>query len=341
MFDSLAPARLHDLHFCHDPERGLNAIIAIHSTRRGPALGGCRCLFYPDHKTAIDDAIALARGMSYKSAMAGLPLGGGKSVIILPRGKVDRELLFQSFGEFVESLGGRYITAMDSGTELTDLDQVARSTRHVVGTDSDGFDPSPLTARGVLAGIHAAARQRLDRDSLSGLTVAIQGAGHVGSALARQLAAEGAQLIIADIDPRRAQALAKELTAQTTDSVSITSVKCDVFSPCALGGVLTAETIAKLRCSIVAGAANNQLASADCGQLLKQRNILYAPDFVINAGGLIRLALCREGKQAEVEARVDAIGATLSDVFQRHADSGLPTNEIADCMAEEVLYAES
>ncbi len=345
MFDSLAPARLHDLHFCHDPERGLNAIIAIHSTRRGPALGGCRCLPYPDNKSAIDDAIALARGMSYKAAMAGLPLGGGKSVIILPRDKVDRQLLFQSFGEFVESLGGRYITAMDSGTELTDLDQVARSTRHVVGTDSDGFDPSPLTARGVLAGIRAAVRQRLDRDSLSGLTVAIQGAGHVGSSLARQLAAEGVRLIIADIDPRRSQALAAELqpqtTAQTTDSVSITGVHCDVFSPCALGGVLTAETIAELHCSIVAGAANNQLANADCGKLLNQRNILYAPDYVINAGGLIRLALSRDGKQAEVEARVDAIGATLSDLFARHAESGLPTNEIADRMAEEALYAKS
>ena len=339
MFDSLARARLRDLHFCHDPARGLNAIIAIHSTRLGPALGGCRCLPYASDRDAIADAIDLARGMSYKAALAGLPLGGGKAVIVLPAQPPDRSRLFEAFGDFVASLGGRYITAVDSGTELADLDCVAARTEHVVGTDADGFDPSPLTARGVLAGIRAAVRERLDRDRLDGVRVAIQGVGHVGAALARQLSAAGASLIVADADADRARRLATELDADLVDAEAIFDVACDVFSPCALGHVLTAGTIARLHCAVVAGAANNQLAHADNGELLRQRGILYCPDYVINAGGLIRLALSREGRVDEVEGRVDAIAGTLEEIFARARSAGLPVNVIADHMAEEVIYA--
>lgn len=338
MFATLAQSRLSDLHFCHDPARGLNAIIAIHNTRLGPALGGCRCLPYSSEQSAITDAIALARGMSYKASIAGLPFGGGKAVILLPQGKPDRAALYQAFGEFVESLAGRYITAVDSGTELDDLDQAATRTRHIVGTGKDGFDPSPLTARGVLAGIRAAVRHRLNKESLSGVVVAIQGTGHVGAILARLLKAEGAALILSDKDPQRLQTLATELDAPTLPVADIIRADCDVFAPCALGGVLTAESIAQLNTAIVAGAANNQLASPENGQQLQQRNILYAPDYVINAGGLIRLALCRAGHPQQVSDRVDAIGETLNTIFAKQQETGLASNEIADRMAEERLY---
>lgn len=339
MFDSLARARLHDLHFRHDPHSGLKAIIAIHNTRLGPALGGCRCLHYVSESAAIDDAIALARSMSYKAALAGLDLGGGKAVIMLPETTVDRGALFRDFGDFVDSLGGRYITAVDSGTELKDLDQVASRTAHVVGTGEDGFDPSPLTARGVLIGIRSAVRHRLERDSLEGLRIAIQGVGHVGTELARALHEEGANLILADANPERMADLAAELKCHTVAADDVYGVACDVFSPCALGGVLSAENISSLQCSVVAGAANNQLAGPQSGELLNQRNILYAPDYLINAGGLIRLALAREGRQQQVEERVDAISEVLDRIFDCHRDTGEPTNEIADRLAEERLYA--
>lgn len=340
MFELITRTRLNDLHFCHDESSGLNAIIAIHNTRLGPALGGCRCLHYAAEQGALMDAISLARSMSYKAALAGLPQGGGKAVILLPAGAVDREALFRAFGRFVDSLGGRYITAVDSGTELQDLDVVATQTRHVVGTGQDGYDPSPMTARGVLAGIRASVRARLQREELEGLTVAIQGVGHVGTLLAELLSAQGVQLVLSDIDSQRASAIAERLGARQVASDIVQRVSCDVFAPCALGGILNARTIPQLQCSIVAGAANNQLATAADGRRLLERNILYAPDYLINAGGLIRLSLVHNGAATSVEQRVDAIGNMLEDIYARQKREHLPTDVIADRLAESLIYGE-
>lgn len=338
MFDSLASARLQDLHLFNDQASGLNAIIAIHNTTLGPALGGCRCLPYTSSDAAISDAMALARGMSYKAALAGLPQGGGKAVIMLPPGQVDRGALFRAFGDCVEQLGGRYITAVDSGTELKDLDEVASRTSHVVGTGQDGFDPSPMTARGVLAAIRSAANHCLDRDKLEGLHVAIQGLGHVGSNLAAMLAEAGARLTVTDTDPERCADIARQFDATVVDSKAIYQTDCDVFSPCALGQVLDPVTIEALQCSVVAGAANNQLADDSCGERLRQRDIFYAPDYLVNAGGLIRLVLSRAGQIDQVEARVDAIADVLAEIIRLSRQDQLPSNEVADRMAEERIY---
>lgn len=339
MFDSLAPARLQDLHLFNDQASGLNAIIAIHNTRLGPALGGCRCLVYDSSRAAIDDAIALARGMSYKAALAGLPQGGGKAVIMLPSGTIDRKALFRAFGDCVEQLGGRYITAVDSGTELSDLDEVAGRTSHVIGTGQDGFDPSPMTARGVMAAIRSAANHCLGRDDLNGLHVAIQGLGHVGSNLAALLAEAGARLTVADKDPGRCAAVASQFDAAVVDSEAIFQTDCDVFSPCALGQVLNGDSIERLQCRVVAGAANNQLAHGSCGEQLRRRDIFYAPDYLVNAGGLIRLVLSRNGQQDQVEERVDAIADVLAEIIRRSHEDDLPSNIVADRMAEERIYA--
>jgi leucine dehydrogenase len=338
MFDSLASARLQDLHLFNDQASGLNAIIAIHSTSLGPALGGCRCLPYESSDAAIRDAMALARGMSYKAALAGLPQGGGKAVIMLPPGQVDRRALFRAFGDCVEQLAGRYITAMDSGTELQDLDEVASRTSYVVGTGQDGFDPSPMTARGVLAAIRSGANHCLDRDKLDGLHVAIQGLGHVGSNLAAMLDEAGARLTVTDTDPDRCAAAASQFDATVVDCEAIYQTDCDVFSPCALGQVLDPDSIASLRCKVIAGAANNQLADGSCGERLRQRGIFYAPDYLVNAGGLIRLVLSRAGQVDQVEARVDGIGDVLAEVIRLSRQDQLPSNEVADRLAEERLY---
>lgn len=338
MFDTIERARLNDLHVCHDENSGLKAIIAIHNTRLGPALGGCRTLHYVSEQAAFDDAIKLARSMSYKAALAGLNQGGGKAVIMLPEQDLDREKIFKAFGNFVEKLGGRYITAVDSGTELTDLDIVARQTEHVVGTGNDGYDPSPMTARGVLAGITASVRHRLNRQDVSGLRVIIQGVGHVGGALARLLTDQGAHLQLNDSNQDRAQQLAKELGASCLSTDAVYGTECDVFSPCALGGILNPSTIAQLQCKIVAGSANNQLHSPADGQLLKARNILYAPDYLINSGGLIRLSLVKNGKETEIDQHIDSIGEMLERIYQLSEEESLPTNDIADRMAEKLLY---
>lgn len=340
MFNTIMNVRLAELHIHHHEASGLNAIIAIHNTRFGPALGGCRCLHYPDPDTAITDAIRLAEGMSYKAALAGLPQGGGKAVIVLPPPltQIDRPRLFRAFGDLVESLGGRYITAVDSGTELEDLDRVAERTAHVVGTASDGNDPSPMTAIGVLEGIRTAVQHRLGRSQLGGLRVTIQGAGHVGSHLARGLTAAGARLLISDNQPQRAEALARELGAEVIPVGAVYDSDCDVFAPCALGAVLNPDSIARLRCQVVAGSANNQLACPACADLLHKRGILYAPDYVINAGGLIQVSLAHLHRQREIPAQVNRIAHTLADIFLRATREDLPTALIADRLAHARLY---
>jgi leucine dehydrogenase len=341
MFDKIERARLNMLHFHQDPRSGLRAIIAIHNTRLGPALGGCRCIEYASEEAAIDDVIRLARGMSYKAALANVPQGGGKAVILQPAGlgEGDRNPLFRAFGRFVHQLGGQYITAVDSGTRLADMDSVAAVTPYVSGTSADGADPSPLTALGVLAGIRAAVQHRLLRKDLRGVRVAVQGLGNVGFALARMLRAEGAELVVCDIDLRRVQRAQRELGATVVSPSAIYDVDCEVFAPCGLGGIINQHTLTRLRCQIIAGAANNQLADAALGEQLHRSSILYAPDYVINAGGLIQVSLrYHHSDPAVIRRRVLAIGDTLADLFLRSQADNRAPEQIADCVAEYILF---
>lgn len=286
MFRAMEAARLEALHITQGPS-GLKAIIAIHSTRLGPTLGGCRYLVYPDEESAIEDAIRLARVMSYKAALAGLPVGGGKAVIIRPPHVENRGALFEELGRFIETLKGRYVAATDSGTSSADMDCIAQATQHVTGTTSAG-DPSPQAAMGVFVGICATAQARLGSDNLEGLRVAIQGLGKVGYALAEQLHAAGAELLVSDLDPGRVQLAVEQLGARPVASEALLSTACDILAPCALGHVLTARTVSGLRCSAVAGAAENQLANHQSADALEARGILYAPDYVINSGEIGR-----------------------------------------------------
>lgn len=338
MFNQMEGARLEALHLAQDPVTGLRAIIAIHDTRLGPALGGCRYLAYPDDDSALRDAIRLARGMSYKAALAGLPHGGGKAVILRPAHVPDRAALFEAFGRMVETLGGRYITAVDSGTSSLDMDCVALHTRHVTSTQAAG-DPSPCTALGVFAGIRASALARLGSDDLEGLRIAVQGLGNVGYALAEQLAAAGAELLVSDLDPGRVQLAVEQLGAHPVASEALLTTPCDILAPCGLGGVLNAQSAPQLRCAVVAGAANNQLASPDIADLLEARGILYAPDYVINSGGLIHVALRHRGDDLPaITAHLARIGQRLTDIYAHaQADKRSPAR-VADALAERLLY---
>jgi leucine dehydrogenase len=317
--------------FFDDKTTGLHAIIAIHSTALGPACGGTRMYAYTNGDEALNDVLRLSRGMSYKSAIAGLALGGGKAVIIGdPRkDKTDARLL--AYAEAVNALGGRYITAMDVGIGPNDLPVIARNTKYVAGFDQPGKtggDSGPLTALGVFVGLKAAVKHRLGADSTKGLSVAIQGLGKVGMGLARQLHGEGAKLIVSDVN------------ADAVSPEEIAAVECDVFSPNALGAILNDRSIAQMQAKIVAGAANNQLARDEHGVALKQRGILYAPDYVINGGGIIRVAGQIFGwADAEIEHRVLGIGDTLTQIFRRADGEGVPTNVVADRMAEERMAA--
>jgi leucine dehydrogenase len=329
-----------------DAATGLHAIVAIHSTHLGPAAGGVRRWVYASEAAALNDALRLSRGMSYKNAMAGLKAGGGKAVLIADSPKT--EALLEAFGDAVAALGGRYVTAEDVGMTDHDMVVVSRRTAHVAGlpvaAGQVGGNPGPFTARGALAGLKAAVHHKLGTDRVSGLHVAIQGVGSVGGALARALAAEGARLTIADVDPARAAALAAELGATLVDDTQIMAVKADVFSPNALGGSLDQHSIAALDVAVVAGAANNQLATAEDGARLAARDILYAPDYVINAGGIISVVaeyLAKtEGHQVtldEVNAQVDAIGPRLATLFAEAAASGLATDVVADQTAQALI----
>ena len=339
MLDRLVSEGLEALHFRHDPQSGLKSIIAIHSTSRGPALGGCRFIHYDTDEQALADAIRLARGMSYKAALANVPQGGGKSVIMKPEGDYDETALFQAFGDFVESLGGRYITAVDSGTTSDIMDIVASRSSHVTSTTREG-NPSGFTAAGCLHGILATVRHRLKRDSLKGLHIAIQGVGNVGEPLALALHREGARLTLADVNQARVEAVARETGASVVAPDAIETVACDIFAPCGLGGTLNRDSIAGLQCEIVAGSANNQLRTPQDGQRLHQRGILYAPDYVINAGGLIHCSLNHLGvNSAEIRNRTAHIGDVLDAIFERAETEGRPTSEVADALAQERLKA--
>lgn len=341
VFEHLEQYDYGEVHIKRDAASGLRAIVAIHDTRLGPALGGCRFINYESEDEALVDALRLARGMTYKAALAGIPHGGGKSVIIRPRVQFDRAALFRAFGRFVEDLGGRYITAEDSGTGIEDMDVVRRVTKHVTGVKPEqggSGDPSPFTALGVRRGIEACVKFALGKDSLEGVHVAVQGVGHVGFHLCRELHALGATLTVADIDPLKAERAQRELGANVVELDAIFSTDCDVFAPCALGSALNDETIPLLRCKVVAGAANNQLAEPRHGADLMQRGILYAPDYAINAGGLINVTEEHHGYDAaKATARTLTIYDTIYEIAERAQKAMMPTNVIADVMVEEKL----
>ncbi len=327
-----------DIHLKVDSKTGMKAIIAVHSTKLGPALGGCRFIEYPDTPTAIYDAMRLARGMSYKAASVNLPLGGGKAVIIKPSSAFDRTKYFQRFGAFINELGGRYITALDSGTQLSDMDIIAQHTPYVASLSSHNGDPSPSTAKGVLRGIQAAVAFKLGKDNLSGLHIAIQGLGHVGHLLARHLHVLGVRLTVADINPANVERAIKEFGATAVPTEKIHTIACDVFAPCALGAVINDVSINQLQTTIIAGAANNQLAHAYHGKQLHDKEILYATDYVINAGGLIFAASkYLHTPEHLVNEQIDGIHSILLQIFTRSAEQNLPSSEIADTMAQEKL----
>ncbi|HEU5451913.1 MAG TPA: Glu/Leu/Phe/Val dehydrogenase dimerization domain-containing protein [Terriglobales bacterium] len=319
-----------------DEGSGYRAVIAIHNTALGPAVGGTRLWKYADLEAALEDALRLARGMTYKNALAGLPFGGGKSVLLVPEGAYDREELFRVHGRVVESLGGTYITAEDVGTSTDDMEIVRRETKHVGGLKGASGDPSPRTARGVFRAMQAAARWKWGSDDLRGKTVAIQGCGHVGSSLASQLAQAGAQVVVSDIDRKRAAAAAQECSGKVVESAEIYGVAADVFAPCALGGVLNDETIAQLKVEMVVGAANNQLLDPQHGRKLQERGILYAPDYAANAGGVIN-GCCLELLGWDLAAtmrKIDAIYDTMLGIFELAKGKDTTPAEAADRLAE-------
>ncbi|QWC57723.1 amino acid dehydrogenase [Erythrobacter sp. 3-20A1M] len=329
-----------------DPHSGLTAIIAVHSTHLGPGAGGTRFWHYAEPKDAMRDALRLSRGMSYKNAMAGLPMGGGKAVILADEDGTKTPDLLAAFGDAVEALGGKYVTAEDVGIGEADMSAVAERTSYVSGLPVEdgqaGGDPGPFTAMGIYLGIKAAVAHKLGKDSVEGVHVAIQGTGSVGGGVARLLAKDGAKLTLSDIDEDRAARLASELGADKVSPDIIMGVACDVFSPNALGAILDDEGIARLDCAIVAGGANNQLARAHHGKVLADRGILYAPDYVINAGGIISVTLeylCRtEGQPCdinEVRKRIAQIPERLVEIWRESERSDLSPDVVADGMAQE------
>ncbi|MCA9620754.1 MAG: amino acid dehydrogenase [Myxococcales bacterium] len=326
------------VHVGRDAASGMQCIVALHDTRLGPAIGGCRFLPYESERDAFVDALRLARGMTYKAALAGLPHGGGKTVMIRPQRHFDRAAIFRAFGRFIDTLGGRYFTAEDSGTGIEDMQVVQSVTKQVLGTDGGSGDPSPFTALGVRRGIEACVHLKLGRSSLEDVHVAVQGVGHVGYHLCRELSAAGAKLTVADIDPLKAERAQRELGANVVPIERIFDVECDVISPCALGSALNDDTIPRLRCLVVAGAANNQLAEPRHGDDLNARGILYAPDYAINAGGLINVALELEGYDA-VRAREQTLKVydTIHEICERSLRTLTPTYRVADLVVEEKL----
>lgn len=332
------------VHLFTDPDSGLSAVIAVHSTRLGPAAGGVRFWHYASSDAAITDALRLSRGMSFKNAMAGLDLGGGKGVVLAAKpGDTITEAQLKAFGRAVESLGGRYVTAEDVGMSEARMKVIAGQTRYVSGlpvsSGAAGGDPGPYTALGVYLGLKAAARRGLGADEMKGVHVAIQGVGSVGGGLARLLARDGARLTLADVNADRAKALAEELGAQAADANAILAIEADVVSPNALGAILSERSIDALQAKIIAGAANNQLATPEDGARLHERGITYAPDYVINAGGIINVGLeyLGHGDEAEVKARINRIPERLTEVWDESDRTGRPASEVADAIAQRLI----
>ncbi len=340
LFDTIAEMGHEQVVMCHDKSSGYRGVIAIHDTTLGPALGGARFWHYASDEEAIIDALRLSRGMTYKNAVAGLNLGGGKSVIIGDNRTIKREMVFRAHGRFVDSLGGRYITAEDVGTSTADMDFVHMETKYVSGLANRSGDPSPVTARGVFRAIQASANHRWGSDSLDGKVIAIQGLGHVGSYLCKELHQAGATLIVTDIDAGRVKRIVDDFGAKAVEHDSIFGVKADIFAPCALGGIINDKTVPNLRVEIVAGGANNQLLEERHGEELEARGILYAPDYVANAGGVINVYSELAGWTRERSLRkADEIYDTLLGVFELAREQGIPTYVAADRMAERRLKA--
>ena len=335
LFDTLAEMGHEEIVMCSDPSVGYKGILAVHSTKLGPALGGTRYWQYATDEEAITDALRLSRGMTYKNAVAGLHLGGGKSIIIGDNKTKNREKIFRAHGRFVESLGGRYITAEDVGTSTKDMAYVQMETKHVAGLAGKSGDPSPVTAHGVFRAVQASANRKWGSDSLEGKTVAIQGCGSVGSYLAGELHAAGAKLIVSDIDAAKAERVSKATGAKIVKGNAIFSAAADIFSPCALGGIINDKTIPKLKVEIVAGGANNQLLEERHGDDLEKREILYAPDYVANAGGVINVYGEVAGWDAQRALdKADDIYDTILKVFDIAEAKHIPTYEAADRLAE-------
>lgn len=322
--------------FCNDNATGLKAIVAIHDTTLGPALGGCRFWNYSSEEEALEDVLRLSRGMTYKAAITGLNLGGGKAVIIGDAKKLKSEALFRTFGRFVNSLNGRYISAEDVNMTVKDCEYIRAETPYVTGVSNGSGDPSPVTAFGVYNGIRASVKHKLNKDSLAGIKVAVQGVGHVGTYLCEYLYADGAILYVNDINQRSVENVVKRFGATAVDETEIHSLDVDVYAPCALGGILHDETIPQIKAPIIAGAANNQLLDEDKhGKLIKERGILYAPDYVINAGGLINVYHELKGYVAE-EAKKQAseIYYTLLNIYAEAEQEGIPTHVASNRIAE-------
>lgn len=321
--------------FFQDHAAGYRGIIAIHSTALGPALGGTRFWAYGSEAEALTDVLRLSRGMTYKAATAGLALGGGKSVIIGENRTREREAIFRAHGRHVEALGGRYITAEDVGTSPSDMAFIRAETRYVVGLEEGSGDPSPVTALGVYRGMKACAFHRWGSPSLAGKTAAVQGAGHVGYYLCKALHGEGAKLVVADVVPEKVKRVVTEFGARAVAPGEIYGVKADIFAPCALGGSINSATVRRLKVAIIAGGANNQLAEPRHGDLLEKRGITYAPDYVINAGGLINVGAELAGKdRAWALAKASDIYDTVLHVLTIARDEGIPTYVAADRLAE-------
>ena len=340
LFDRIAEMGHEQLVLCQDSATGYRGIIAVHSTMLGPALGGTRFWNYASDEDAIVDALRLARGMTYKNAVAGLNLGGGKSVIIGDNKTADREMIFRAHGRFVESLGGRYITAEDVGTSTADMDYVHMETDYVSGLAGRSGDPSPVTAHGVFRAIQASAKDRWGSDDLSSRTVAVQGCGHVGYYLAKELHESGAKLVVTDIDPERVKRVVSEFAARAVSADEIYTAPADIFAPCALGAIINDKTIPKLKVEIVAGAANNQLLEERHGDELERRGIMYTPDYVANAGGVINVYSELAGwTPARSFRKADEIYETVLKVFAIAKTDKIPTYLAADRLAEQRIRA--
>jgi leucine dehydrogenase len=331
------------VHFVTDRASGLCAVIAVHSTHLGPAGGGVRFWHYAEPGDAVRDALRLSRGMSFKNAMAGLPLGGGKAVILANESRTKTPEMLAAYGRAVEGLGGRYVTAEDVGMSVADMVALSEHTRHLAGLPVSegnvGGDPGPHTSYGVFLGVKAAVKRALGKDSLAGVHIAIQGAGSVASGLARRAAAEGARITLADIDRERAERLAAEVGGEAIAPEAIMTLEADVLSPNALGAILTGESIAALKVPVVAGGANNQLATPEDGQLIHQRGILYAPDYVINAGGIINVSTeyLKDGDQETVRGRIEQIPVRLEQIWTESSATGRNPAEVADALAMRLI----
>jgi len=343
LFDSPAFEGHESVHAFSDEKTGLKCIIAVHSTARGPAAGGCRMWPYASAELALEDALRLSRAMSFKNAMADLELGGGKAVIIGDSRTQKTPALFEAVGACVETLGGRYWTAEDVGVSPADLTYARKRTRYVAGLEGHpaaSGDPSPVTAEGVFRGLRLCVRRALGRD-LEGVRVAVQGVGHVGGYLAEKLAAAGAKLILTDVNAEALHAIAARTGAEVVAPGAIFDVDCDVFAPCALGGAVNAETLPRLKARVIAGAANNQLADAETGRAVFNHGMLYAPDYVLNGGGIINVAgeirALKAGEAfdpAWVDAKLDRLTRTLEEVLDRAEAENRPTSEVANEIAK-------